>query len=96
MQLEKSSRGAAFGDYDNDGDIDAVVIDMHDRPTMLRNDTTRASWIALRLVGPKGARDAVGAEVAEPQAAADHTVPGGAISRPATCGRTSGSGQPGR
>ena len=60
----KSSRGAAFGDCDNDGDIDAVVINLNDRPTLLRNDTeTDNHWITLRLVGTKSNRDALGARV---------------------------------
>ena len=41
LLLEKSSRGAAFGDYDNDGDIDVLVVNLDDRPTLLRNDTRR-------------------------------------------------------
>ena len=64
LLIEKSSRGAAFGDYDNDGDIDALVINMNDRPTLLRNDTMRGGhWITLRLVGIKSNRDAIGAKV---------------------------------
>jgi hypothetical protein len=64
LLLEKSSRGAAFGDYDNDGDIDVLVINMNDRPTLLRNDTPRSRhWITLRLVGTKSNRDAIGAKV---------------------------------
>ena len=64
LVLEKSSRGAAFGDYDNDGDIDALVINMNDRPTLLRNDTPRTRhWITLRLTGTKSNRDAIGARV---------------------------------
>jgi hypothetical protein len=64
LVLEKSSRGAAFGDYDNDGDIDALVINMNDRPTLLRNDTPRTRhWITLRLAGTKSNRDAIGAKV---------------------------------
>ena len=64
LLLEKSSRGAAFGDYDNDGDVDALVINMNDRPTLLRNDTVRGGhWITLRLVGTKSNRDAIGAKV---------------------------------
>jgi hypothetical protein len=64
LLLEKSSRGAAFGDYDNDGDIDVLVINMNDRPTLLRNDTARtAHWITLRLVGVKSNRDGLGARV---------------------------------
>ena len=64
LQVETSSRGAAFGDYDNDGDMDVLVINMNERPTLLRNDTTSANhWITLRLVGNKSNRDAIGARV---------------------------------
>jgi hypothetical protein len=64
LLLEKSSRGAAFGDYDDDGDVDVLVINMNDRPTLLRNDTPAANhWITLRLIGSKSNRDAIGARV---------------------------------
>jgi hypothetical protein len=60
----KSSRGVAFGDYDNDGDIDALVINLHDRPTLLRNDSATGNhWVTLRLVGTKSNRDAIGARI---------------------------------
>ena len=60
----QSSRGAAFADYDNDGDLDAVVINMNEPPSLLRNDTQSANhWINLRLLGTKSNRDAVGARV---------------------------------
>jgi hypothetical protein len=59
-----SSRGAAFGDYDNDGDIDAVVLNMNDAPSLLRNDGGNAqNWIKLKLVGTKCNRTAIGARV---------------------------------
>jgi hypothetical protein len=64
LLLEKSSRGAAFGDYDNDGDIDAVVINLDDRPTLLRNDTANVNhWLTLQLVGGRSNRGAIGARV---------------------------------
>jgi enediyne biosynthesis protein E4 len=64
LAIEKSSRGAASGDYDNDGDIDVLVVNMNDTPTLLRNDTPRTRhWITLRLVGTKSNRDAIGARV---------------------------------
>jgi enediyne biosynthesis protein E4 len=64
LLLEKSSRGAAFGDYDNDGDRDVLVVNMNDRPTLLRNDTGAGHhFISLRLVGTKSNRDAIGARV---------------------------------
>jgi len=64
LLLKKSSRGAAFGDFDNDGDIDAVVLNLDDRPSLLRNDTPRtAHWITLRLQGTKSNRDGIGAKI---------------------------------
>ena len=71
IAIEKSSRGAAFGDYDNDGDIDVLVVNMNDRPTLLRNDTISGNhWITVRAAGavrrgaaPTSSRDAIGARV---------------------------------
>jgi enediyne biosynthesis protein E4 len=64
LLLEKSSRGTAFGDYDNDGDRDVLVVNMNDRPTLLRNDTASGNhWITVRLVGSKSNRDGIGARV---------------------------------
>jgi predicted nucleotidyltransferase len=63
LLVQKSSRGAAFGDYDNDGDIDVLVIDIDDRPTLLRNDSAGGHWITIRLVGTTSNRDAIGARV---------------------------------
>ena len=42
LLIEKSSRGAAFGDYDNDGDVDVLVINMNDRPTRCRSGAASA------------------------------------------------------
>src|SRR3954462_11070429 len=59
-----SSRGAAFGDYDNDGDIDAIVLNMNDVPSLLRNDGgNKQNWIKIKLVGTKCNRTAIGARV---------------------------------
>ncbi len=59
-----SSRGAAFDDLDNDGDIDAVVLNSRKGPTILRNDSPRDNhWIEIRLQGVESNRDGVGAQV---------------------------------
>ena len=59
-----SSRGAAFGDYDNDGDIDALVLNMGDLPSLLRNDGgNKQNWIKIKLIGTKCNRTAIGARV---------------------------------
>src|SRR5207253_3473705 len=59
-----SSRGAAFGDYDNDGDIDVLVLNMNDLPSLLRNDGgNKQNWIKIKLVGTKWNRTAIGARV---------------------------------
>jgi hypothetical protein len=57
-------RGAAFGDLDNDGDID-IVVNEKDRPAaVLRNDTpTKNHWIRLELRGTRSNRDGIGARV---------------------------------
>ncbi len=59
-----SSRGAAFGDYDNDGDIDALVLNLNDPPSLLRNDGGNANnWIKIKLLGTQCNRTAIGARV---------------------------------
>ncbi len=59
-----SSRGAAFGDYDNDGDMDALVLNLNDLPSLLRNDGgNKQNWIKIKLVGTKCNRTAIGARV---------------------------------
>jgi enediyne biosynthesis protein E4 len=64
LSVEQSSRGAAFGDYDNDGDIDILVVNIDEGPTLLRNDTIEdAHWITLHLEGTTSNRDAIGARV---------------------------------
>jgi len=59
-----SSRGAAFGDFDNDGDIDVLVMNMNEAPSLLRNDYAGANhWMELQLEGTTSNRSAIGALV---------------------------------
>jgi len=59
-----SSRGCAFGDYDNDGDLDVLVLNMNDVPSLLRNDGgNKNNWIKIKLLGTVCNRTAVGARV---------------------------------
>jgi enediyne biosynthesis protein E4 len=59
-----SSRGCAFGDFDNDGDVDILIINMHEPPSLLRNDIRgKPNWIKVRLEGVKSNRSAIGARV---------------------------------
>jgi len=60
----KSSRGAAFGDFDNDGQIDVVVINIDNTLTLLHNTTrNRNHWLTLRTIGSRSNRDGIGARL---------------------------------
>jgi predicted nucleotidyltransferase len=59
-----ASRGCAFGDYDNDGDIDILIMNMNEPPSLLRNDLAGgAHRLKVRLVGIESNRSAIGARV---------------------------------
>jgi hypothetical protein len=58
------SRGCAFGDFDNDGDIDILVINLNEPPSLLRNDLGGSNhWLKVKLIGVKSNRSAIGARV---------------------------------
>jgi hypothetical protein len=59
-----ASRGCAFGDFDNDGDIDVVVVNLNEPPSLLRNDVSGAgNWLKVKLEGVKSNRSAIGGRV---------------------------------
>lgn len=59
-----ASRGAAFGDIDNDGDIDALIVNLNEPPSLARNDLkTVRHWLTIVLAAPHGAAAPIGARV---------------------------------
>ena len=61
---EHSSRGCAFGDFDNDGDLDMLIMNMNEPPSLLRNDVKGAGhWLKVLLIGAKTNRSAIGSRV---------------------------------
>jgi hypothetical protein len=59
-----ASRGCAFGDFDNDGDLDVVINPINDSPQLLRCDSqTGNNWIKVRTIGTKSNRSGIGARL---------------------------------
>jgi hypothetical protein len=64
LELAEVSRGAAFGDVDNDGDVDVLVSNNNGAARLLRNESgTRQHWLSVRLEGVKDNRFGLGARV---------------------------------
>ncbi|GAC1664365.1 MAG: CRTAC1 family protein [Candidatus Acidiferrum sp.] len=58
------SRGCAFGDFDNDGDLDILIVNLNEPPSLLRNDVSPANhWLKVKLIGAKSNRSAIGSRV---------------------------------
>jgi hypothetical protein len=59
-----ASRGVAFGDFDNDGDLDILIMNINEPPSLLRNDVNGARhWLKVKLVGTRSNASAIGAVV---------------------------------
>jgi len=61
--IAANSRGVAAADLDDDGDLDLIVNNYHDRAVILRNNLRRNHWVKLHLEGEESNRDAIGARV---------------------------------
>ena len=64
LLVGKSARGSAVADYDNDGDLDILAVNLNDRPSLYRNEGgNRNHWINIKLEGTRSNRSAIGARV---------------------------------
>ncbi len=64
LQEKHSSRGAAFGDMDNDGSIEIAINNQNEPPSLLKEATSLPGhWLILKLVGTRSNRSAIGARV---------------------------------
>ncbi len=64
VAAKHSSRGCAFGDFDNDGDVDILIVNMNEPPSLLRNDLSgKRHWLKVSLIGTQSNRSAIGARV---------------------------------
>jgi hypothetical protein len=69
-----SSRGCAFGDFDNDGDVDILIVNLNEPPSLLRNDVSPANrWLKIKLVGTQSNRSGIGSRVTVKTEAATQT-----------------------
>jgi len=64
IRAENLGRGCAFGDFDNDGDVDVIINNLDGPPSLLRNDGgNRNNWIMVKCVGTRSNRSAIGTRV---------------------------------
>jgi hypothetical protein len=64
LSVRTTARGACFADYENNGKVDAYVVNLGSKGTLLRNVSTNTGhWVAIKLRGTKSNRDGIGAKV---------------------------------
>jgi hypothetical protein len=64
MAQKRVGRGAAFGDYDNDGRVDVVISNVNDGVVLLHNESPPDNnWLTMKLVGHRSNRDGIGARI---------------------------------
>ena len=64
LQQQHASRGLAVGDFDNDGDLDVLIMNVNEIPSLWRNDAPKGNgWLKVKLTGVKSNRSAIGAKV---------------------------------
>jgi hypothetical protein len=64
LSVRTTARGACFADYENNGKVDAFVVNLGSKGTLLRNVSTNTGhWVAIKLKGTKSNRDGIGAKV---------------------------------
>ncbi|PYS67849.1 MAG: RNA-binding protein, partial [Acidobacteria bacterium] len=74
FNIPLAARGAAFGDLNNDGQLDAVIAVLDDAPVILKNNGTKNHWLGISLEGTRSNRSGIGARVTVTNAAGQKQI----------------------